>query len=293
MDAAITKLHEAKPLLPIAETMIEGLQGAVEKSSAYTDEKVRPLKADVSGVNERMKEMTARAERIEANAVEIKETVKAKAESIESAAKEASSSAQHAASVAEIAKGEAERAAEAAMSAKDTLAQLAARDERAPQIAVAALEGVVRATVSDVDQSGKDRKVEKKGADLIQHMVSALETMKAAVGKATDDSEECRSQLEEARTILAEQKAVGDEARAQDRATIEALDKAVSKAEGAAERSASAASEVKQAFDAVAEGVEYLKMQMSMVAAVLLGKANIKDQNTREVLESAIVEEGE
>ena len=46
--------------------------------------------------------------------------------------------------------------------------------------------------------------------------------------------------------------------------------------------------------DAVAEGVETIKIQLSVVAAVLLGKADVKDQSTREVLESAMeIEEGE
>ncbi len=294
LETAITKLHEARGLLPIAETMVEGLQGSVEKSNAYTDEKVRPLKADVSGVNERMKDMTARSERIEATANEIKETVKEKAAEIDRAAKEASNSAQSASSVAEAARQEAERAAEAAMSAKQSLADLAARDERAPQIAVAALEGVVRATVSDVDQSGKDKKVEKKGADLIQHMVNGLETLKAAVGRSTEEAEECRGLLEQARTLISEQRQADEETAAQNKATISALDEAVTKAEGAAERTASAAAEIKQAFEAVSEGVEYLKMQMSVVAAVLLGKAKASDSDTKAVLESAMeTEEGE
>ena len=281
MNAGLAELKEGEKLFPLAKPIAESILGSVEESKAYTDEKLAPLRTDVKGVNERMRVMTEKADSIEQRAA-----------TIERNAGEASSAAQHAESVADIAKGEAERAAEAAMAAKTTLEQIAQRDNEVPKLAVRALEGVVKATVTDTDPKGKETRVEKKGADLIQHLANAIENAQVVAGKAADEAEESRSLLEQAKTMIQEQRQADDETRAQERETITALDAAVTKAEGAATSAAGAAAEVKKAFDAVSEGVETLKIQMSMIAAVLLGKASIKDQNTREIIESAI-EEGD
>ncbi len=283
----MAELKEGEKLFPLAKPISEGIQGAVADANAYTDEKLAPLRTDVKGINQRMGEMTTAAQSVEV-----------KATSIERAAGEASSAAQHAESVAEIAKSEAERAAESAQAAAASLREIAERDDRAPKIAVEALEAVVKATVSDVDGDGSEVKVTKTGQKLIQHLADALENAKRTAGLASADADECKGLLEQAKSMIADQKEADEASRAQDKETIASLERLVEKAEQAAEgasgsarESAGTLAQIKGTVEQIEQEFGNMKIVVSTIAEMILGKVKRSDPIAVQILESAIIKE--
>src|SRR5262249_28782553 len=121
LKASIAELEDAKKHLPVAGSMIEGLQGAVEEAKTYTDNELSSMRTTVRGVDTRMEEMTRTAG-----------DVRSQSEATARSAGEASSAAEHAASEASIAKQEAAKASAAAATAQAS----AAKVMEVPQLAI-------------------------------------------------------------------------------------------------------------------------------------------------------------
>lgn len=217
LQKAVAELQEAQKLFPLSASMIEGLQGAKDAAVEEVTTDLNSLRAKLTGLNKLAADIEIAAgsakrdaDRVATAELALQETARGLeekatgAESSAASAKAAAEEVQTAISTLRI------RAGDKEYTGAQALGILATVISRIPERISKEVERVVTAEITT--DEGKTEMV--SGTNLVAYLVSELNIVKVAAGKACSDSDHANDLLQTATELVGEAQKIAGEADA-------------------------------------------------------------------------------
>lgn len=278
LSKAVNELREVEKVFPVVNPIIDGLFGAKEAAKAEMEESLKGVRSSARAAQEKAEEASRSVASVEERAERIEELAGRIAGDSETANQKASQAAESAAS--------AEAAASSLKGAFDSITttneskhavtgaeaiQLAVgRTENLPKLVVAGINAVFKGTVTDL---GSGKPVEKKGTELLAHVVATVESATAAADSALKDADEAKDAASAAQGTASMAKSLVERAES----SVAEARSLVGKAEAVAKEAKEAANEVKASLEELKTEIDLrIKLLFNVLAGELESDQEVK-----------------